>query len=158
MIIEGIDYNKCIDCGECVKVCPQILYFESRDKKEDRFYFKDSYNLCVKCGHCIALCPKEAILYKDAEDAFNFEGTKKLEEIVPYEDLMKIIRMRRSMRVFKKESVPKEKIEKIIEAMRYAPSASNRQNWRYTVITNKEEIEYLRNENFKFFKMAKRTL
>ena len=156
MLIEGIDYSKCIDCGKCVKVCPSSLYSETDG--EYKYSFNDPYKHCVRCGHCIAICPPEAILYEDAEKPFDFEGTKKLSEIISYDDLMKSIRLRRSMRVFKDKAVPKEKIKKLLEAMRYAPSAGNRQNWRYTVITNKEEIKFLSKQTSKFFKMARRLL
>lgn len=125
---------------------------------KEKFVFEDPYQLCVRCGHCIAICPPEAILYKNAGEVYTFDGTKKLEEIVSYDELMKILRMRRSIRVFKDKPVPKEKIEKVLETMRYAPSASNRQNWRYTIITNKDEIEYLKKENMKFFRNARRAL
>ncbi|MBN1329340.1 MAG: nitroreductase family protein [Candidatus Heimdallarchaeota archaeon] len=163
MMIENIDYQKCNNCGKCEKVCPSRLFEKLTEKdRHDKIYrlyaFNDPNDLCVKCGHCIAVCPQEAILYKDADAPFNFEGTKKLAEIVHYEDMIKILRMRRSMRVFKKEAVPKEKIEKVLEAMRYAPSASNRQNWRFTVITDRDEISYLSKETSKFFKTAKNML
>ncbi|MHA2358021.1 MAG: nitroreductase family protein, partial [Candidatus Heimdallarchaeaceae archaeon] len=39
--------------------------------------------------------------------------------------------------------VEKKKIEAVLEAMRYSPSASNRQSRRYIVMTNKDEIAEL---------------
>ncbi|HUT82533.1 MAG TPA: nitroreductase family protein [Candidatus Bathyarchaeia archaeon] len=163
MKVLEIDDDKCNNCGECEKVCPSKLFTKLTEKnRHDKIYrlyfFDDPYDFCVKCGHCIAVCPTEAILYEEAEAPFNFEGTKKLENILPYEEMIKLLRLRRSMRVFKKEEIPKEKIEKVLEAMRYAPSASNRQNWRYTVIRDKNEITYLSNEIARFFKVARRLL
>ena len=157
LLIQGIDYNKCNKCSRCVKVCPAQLFSET-DDKEKKYVFKNPHEVCVKCGHCIAICPVEAILFEDKDPAFNFEGTKKLPDIVSYEDLLKILRMRRSMRVYKDEPVPEEKLEKMLEAMRYAPTASNRQNWRLTVVTNKEEIKYLSKESTKDLKLAKKLL
>jgi len=46
----------------------------------------------------------------------------------------------------------------MLQAMRYAPTASNRQNWRLTVVTNKKEIEYLSKESTKDLKLAKKLL
>ncbi|NHJ84820.1 MAG: 4Fe-4S dicluster domain-containing protein [Asgard group archaeon] len=160
MKLIGIDEEKCINCGKCVKVCPSLLFSEKEENKDSKikYTFSDPNDLCVQCGHCIAICPPEAIDYKEADPPFNFEGTKKLQEIASYETIQKLLRMRRSIRNFKQEEIPKEKIEKLLEAMRYAPSASNRQNWRYIVLTNKDEINYLSKKTAKFFKTARKVL
>jgi nitroreductase len=94
--------------------------------------------LCNCCSHCIAVCPCDAISH---------DGLKK-EQIVAvnrknlnpdvYRD---IIISRRSVRQFKKEPVPKEIIEQILDLAKYAPTASNNQNVGYIVITDKHLIE-----------------
>ncbi|MHA1308292.1 MAG: nitroreductase family protein [Candidatus Heimdallarchaeota archaeon] len=157
MLIQGIDYTKCNNCSRCMKVCPAQLFLET-DDKEKKYVFKNPHDVCVKCGQCIAICPVEAILFEHEDEAFNFEGTKKIPEIVSYEDLMKILRMRRSIRLYKDEPIPEDKLAKMLEAMRYAPTASNRQNWRLTVVTNKEEIKYLSEKSSSDLKLAKKVL
>ena len=56
---------------------------------------------------------------------------------------MKLIRSRKSIRTYLDKSVEREKIESVLDAMRYSPSASNRQNREYIVITDKEKISEL---------------
>jgi nitroreductase len=51
------------------------------------------------------------------------------------------IKDRRSIRSYKGESIPKEKIEKLMESARLAPSAGNRQNWKFIVVEN-EQIKH----------------
>lgn len=58
-------------------------------------------------------------------------------------DLLDIIRQRRSIREYKKEMPPKGKIEKILEAARWAPSGLNNQPWRFLVIDDKEKKDGL---------------
>ena len=58
-------------------------------------------------------------------------------------EVIECIKSRRSIRNYRDEALPKEIIEKIIEAGRYAPSAENRQPWRFVVITNKALIKEL---------------
>lgn len=58
-------------------------------------------------------------------------------------DLIKIIKERRSVRRFTKEPIDKEVIREIIQAGRYAPSAENSQPWKFIVITNNDEIQQL---------------
>ena len=52
------------------------------------------------------------------------------------EAFFNILRSRRSVRSFKAEALPKDLIYKLIEAACWAPSAGNRQNWQFTVITS----------------------
>ena len=51
---------------------------------------------------------------------------------------MKIIRERRSIRRFKPKAPEKELLQKMIEAARHAPSATNFQPWKFFVVTNPE--------------------
>ncbi len=54
------------------------------------------------------------------------------------EELMTIIKSRRSVRKFKPDPVPKNAIEKMIEAASWAPSGSNLQNWHFIVVESEE--------------------
>lgn len=47
------------------------------------------------------------------------------------------IKKRRSVRSYKKDPVPEDKLNKILEAARLAPSAHNAQDWKFVVV--KEE-------------------
>ena len=58
-------------------------------------------------------------------------------------DVFDAIRKRRSVRSYQDRPVEKEKLEKILEAARLAPSAKNRQEWRFIVVTDEEKIKML---------------
>ncbi len=49
-------------------------------------------------------------------------------------DVLEAIRTRRSIRRYKKEPVPEEMLEQILEAGRWAPSADNSQPWNFIVL------------------------
>jgi len=49
-------------------------------------------------------------------------------------DVLETIKIRRSIRKYKPEAIPDEKLRKIFEAARLAPSAGNRQPWRFVVV------------------------
>jgi nitroreductase len=110
---------------------------------EKRIEFNDPIRRCFRCGHCLSICPTEAINFEGAEPPYFFDEAKKPESIITYDDLMKLIRSRKSARVYLDKPVEKEKIESLLDAMRYAPSASNRQNREYIIITDKEKIQEL---------------
>jgi nitroreductase len=50
---------------------------------------------------------------------------------------------RRSCRAFRADPIPKEDLDRLLEAMRLAPSAGNCQPWRFLVVQSKEEREAL---------------
>ena len=50
---------------------------------------------------------------------------------------------RRSIRKYKNKSVPKELLDEIIDAGRMAPSAKNRQPWKYIVFGNENKARLL---------------
>ena len=58
-------------------------------------------------------------------------------------DVFEAIKKRRSIRSYEDKPVEKEKIEKLLEAARLAPSAKNMQEWKFIVITDKEIKEKL---------------
>jgi nitroreductase len=63
-------------------------------------------------------------------------------------EVMEAIRGRRSIRSYLNKPVPEEIIDKIMEAARLAPSASNVQSWRFKVVTEKGIRELLREAAF----------
>ncbi|MHA1344199.1 MAG: nitroreductase family protein, partial [Promethearchaeota archaeon] len=160
MKIMGIDDEKCIKCLECVKECPSNLYIKPPTKvgEKRKVIFEDSYNRCNSCGHCVAVCPTAAIIFKNADPPLEFDEAEDPSKIINYTDLIKLLRSRRSIRRFKDKPVPKEEIEAILEAMRYAPSASNMQSWEYIILTNKSSIKKLRNAVISMMRTLKKLL
>lgn len=49
-------------------------------------------------------------------------------------DVSRAIEVRRSIRRYKKKEIEDEKLEKILESGRIAPSAANRQQWKFLVV------------------------
>lgn len=51
-----VDYDKCIDCGGCISLCPtDALHFNEEFRLE---YAEDK---CISCLLCIDSCPRQAI-------------------------------------------------------------------------------------------------
>lgn len=59
-------------------------------------------------------------------------------------DVFEAIKTRRSIRKYKPDAVEEEKLLRILEAMRLAPSAANKQPWHFIVVTEPEKKEKLR--------------
>jgi len=52
-------------------------------------------------------------------------------------DVYEAIRLRKSVRNFREQDVPEEKLMRILEAARLAPSAKNLQEWRFIIVRDK---------------------
>jgi len=132
-----VDTEKCIGCGQCVKVCPALV-FELREKKSEVIYGER----CFACGHCWAVCPEGAVIQEEVATATGLKPGP--EPAVSPDTLPLLIRERRPPRLFKDKPVSKEQLRKIIEAGRYSPTATNRQDVQYIVISNQQNVAELR--------------
>lgn len=55
--------------------------------------------------------------------------------------LLDLLRARRSVRKFRPDAPPRETLERLIEAAVTAPSASNKQPWRFVIVTDRARID-----------------
>lgn len=64
-------------------------------------------------------------------------------------DILKTIYTRRAVRKYKDKPVERNLIEQILDAGRMAPSAINKQPWKFYMLTNKEQIKLFSKETAK---------
>ncbi len=69
-------------------------------------------------------------------------------------DFFELVERRESCRAFSKRSIPKDDLERIVEAARLAPSATNQQPWHFYVITDEALRDELSSALQKFNKNA----
>jgi nitroreductase len=63
-------------------------------------------------------------------------------------DVFTAVSQRSSVRAYKATDIEEDKIRRILEAARLSPSASNRQEWKFIVVKNKETRKKLANAAF----------
>lgn len=131
--------NNCMLCvRECVSGCMRIVDGEP---------VVLATHLCNKCGHCVAVCPQQAI-YHEGLDYRQIRETEP--SLVTAEGYAEVVRDRRSIRQFKNKEVPASEITDILDLARHSPTASNKQNVGYIVITNRAVIEDMAGVVFNF--------
>jgi nitroreductase len=69
-----------------------------------------------------------------------------VDKILEKNETLKTIYSRRAVRTYSDKPVPKELIEQLLEAGRMAPSAINKQPWKFYVVTNRETIKQFSDE------------
>lgn len=128
-----VDRDKCIGCTLCKQDCI-VSDIEMIDGKS---YIKNE--TCINCGHCIAICPVKAISSDDEEEYSMddvIEYDKENFDIDP-ENLMNFMRFRRSVRLFKKQDIEEEKIDKIIQTGKFTQTGGNTQDVSYVIVKDK---------------------
>lgn len=126
-----VDVEKCIKCGQCTNDCltGAIELDENSNPK------MKNPQMCIKCQHCFAICPVGAISIMD-KDANN---SSKIEEYNS-ENLLNLIKSRRSIRNYKQENVSKETIQKLKEMLNYTPTGCNNHKLHFSFI---EDIDVM---------------
>ncbi|MFX0033132.1 MAG: nitroreductase family protein [Candidatus Hermodarchaeota archaeon] len=139
MSIIGIDYNKCNNCKVCLITC---IFFRF-NRETEKIEFKDAQGFCNLCGHCIARCSEDAILYENLGEAIEFEGVEKPEEVINYDKLYDFMRAHRSTRRYRKRKVPNELLNKVFNAMSYAPTGDNMRSETFSIISDQDQIKQI---------------
>jgi len=129
-----VDRTRCVKCGICAEVCPAGIIRIGKDKPELILE-----KACMACGHCVAICPRDALdnAMAPLANQIAMGDSIKLDETTAAQ----FIRSRRSIRCYKPETVPREKLIKLLDLARFAPSGSNVQGVSYIVIENREILK-----------------
>jgi len=136
-----IDIDACTKCKACVTEC-HYYYFDSEVLRLDDEFEEG----CSECGKCVAVCPVNAIRLKIHIDQ-KLNDVPAQEELPSFESLAKLFQTRRSRRQFKKDSVPRDLIEKILNvAGRYSATGHNQENVYFTIIQDREILKKLSDE------------
>lgn len=129
-----IDREKCIHCGLCINDCiSKCLSFD-----KDNFPQMTDEKHCLACQHCLTICPTGALSF-DGKTAENSEP-------VNYDELLSLIKSRRSVRQYKDEEVSEETFEKLKEMLPYIPTGCNSHALHFTIVKKKSVMTELKNK------------
>jgi ferredoxin len=148
-----IDEGLCTACGQCAQVC-------IRDNIVVEDFVKEIGDNCFECGHCMAICKQKAIALKSFEGHEDRIAEYNPREIpVEYDDLLQLLKQRRSIRWFKNKKIDKSTFDKLFEGAYYSPSAQNEQDVEFVVLDEKLDefmqmvYDIIKVEEDKFFRI-----
>lgn len=134
MELIKVNQSLCSKCGICTKVCPSGVL--SMEKSGPQAINPKS---CIECGQCVAVCPNGAM--DNVKTPLADEISIKNFPAIDSRTGEQFLRSRRSIRCYENKPVPQEKLLKLVDIARFAPTASNTQEISYIIVCNKEILE-----------------
>lgn len=133
-----LHFNKetCISCGLCAKHCyPSHLKMSISGPILPE-------NKCLNCGHCAAICPTGSLtIFGDGYSADDVLETSTYQP-VDAQQLLHLIKCKRSIRHYKTTPVPHTILEQVLEAGKYSPTIGNLQTLQYIILEH-EKMYYV---------------
>ena len=135
-----VNPDKCIHCGACIKDCMQsCLEFDEQQLPR----LKAQGLGCGECQHCMAVCPTAALSWGGIDP-------EKLEAVclADSEQLLGLMKSRRSTRQFKKTDVPEEKLQQLSTMLSYPPRGGNCYILRFSLIGSRERMQAVKQTTY----------
>jgi ferredoxin len=112
-----IDTSTCKACGLCGEVCPNVSI--KKDASGKMVFRPERQAMCIGCGQCMAICPTKSVHVAGLSYDQDFiDLPRRGDHEAPFFDL---ITSRRAIRTFRDKPVPRELLEKIVQAITFAP-------------------------------------
>jgi len=146
-----VDREKCVKCGACVRDCiveilkPGADGFPAVAPELERY--------CLNCQHCLAVCPRGAVTCHGVTP----EQCPAPGVLPEPEPMFNLLRQRRSIRQFKDENLPPEVLGKLKDSLAWAPTGCNDHRLFFTVVEDKAEMAFFREETSRMLKFLIRS-
>ena len=146
-----IDKNKCIKCGACVNDC--VVKVIVKDHNDMPYMPQDSEKFCINCQHCLAICPSGALNCHGKTP----EMCSTPDELPTPENMLSLLKMRRSIRRYRQESIEPEIMAKLKESLAWSPTGCNDHRLAFHIVENSEDMEFFRENTGKLLRFLIKT-
>jgi len=135
----NINQETCKKCLLCSEVCPNKIFKKS--ELNEIVLRPDRVDVCFKCGQCMAVCSTKSIVVDGLSYEKDFFELPENESNNYEKTFYSMIHTRRAIRNFKDKPVPKELLEKIVEAISFAPPGFPPLKIKIIIVQNTELIK-----------------
>jgi len=136
MSLIKVDSEKCGRDGICVEVCPLGLLSLDQEGRPQMLPAEAAF--CIGCGHCVAVCSNGAL--DNSKNPISKHTAIPADYSPDPAQSALFLRSRRSIRHYEDKPVSREKILKLLDIARFAPSGHNSQAISYLVVEGPENL------------------
>ena len=134
----SINRQLCFRCGVCRQECAFNVL--GSDEEGVPTVLEGGEDRCVRCQHCVLACPRGALSILGVEPAVCEDSGGK----PSYEQVLQLIKNRRSIRHFQKFGVEPQTIDELMDAMKYVPTGRNDHRLNFSVLSGKGMREFVK--------------
>lgn len=157
-----VDSIKCNKCGKCVKDC--ITHCLKLDDNNIPCWADGGESRCIECQHCFAVCPSGALSIKGK----NPDNSELVPDFYNSDEILKLIKSRRSFRSYKQENLDKDRLNKLKNMLKWTPTGVNNHRLHFSFIddirimsdfrtmVNTKLVNFINNAPKPFEKMKKK--
>jgi nitroreductase len=115
-----------------------MLILEMKDDSSAPMLVQGAEELCIRCGHCVAVCPHGAFSLAEmkTEDCPPVRSAL----VLSVEHVEHFLRSRRSIRTYQDKAIERNKLERLLDIARYAPTGSNSQQVKWLTVNSREGV------------------
>ena len=146
-----VNHARCLRCGKCIGDC--VVKVLNSDKEGFPQLPEELAAFCLNCQHCLAICPAGALTCNGVSP----ESCSVPGPLPDPENMLNLIRMRRSCRQYKDENIAPEIMEKLKSSLAWTPTGCNDRGLVFRIIENKDDMLFFRKETSRMLKFLIRT-
>ena len=148
-----VDKEKCIKCGKCIGDC--IAKCLVMDKDENiPCWAEQGEARCIKCQHCFAICPTGALSIHERKA----ENSELVNEDYNSDEILRLIKSRRSYRKYKQENLDEERMNKLKNMLKWVPTGVNNHRLHFSFVDDMRVMhdyrDYVNNKLTRFIEKA----
>lgn len=126
-----VDAQKCKRDNICIDECPIRILIADKETGVAKMR-QGAEDACIRCGHCVAVCPSGAVRLEGMP--FEEFTPVRRELAIQADAAEQFLRGRRSIRTFREQPVEHDVLARILDTVRWAPTASHRQPVRWVMV------------------------
>lgn len=146
-----VNHEKCIKCNRCIDDC--VVKIIRKNDSNQIFMPEELEKYCLNCQHCLAICPTGALTCGEVTAA----QCDPVGDLPTPENMLNLLRQRRSIRRFRNENIAPEVMEKLKRSLAWSATGCNDHSLFFRIVDNRDDMTFFREKTASMLKFLVRS-